>query len=66
MKSQQFFGWIRRNLLVVSTIAAVVLGAVFGLLVRKTHPSKHAIMLLAFPGEILMCMLKVPSCLPPF
>ena len=59
MKSEKVIGWLRRNFLVVSTIAAVIIGAVLGSLIRLAQPSSQTIMLLSFPGEILMHMLKV-------
>uniref|UniRef100_A0A7E4VQ72 Amino acid transporter n=1 Tax=Panagrellus redivivus TaxID=6233 RepID=A0A7E4VQ72_PANRE len=51
--------WIRKNLLLVLTILSVVLGAIFGFALRSTEPSPQTIMLIAFPGELLMNMLKL-------
>lgn len=51
--------WIRKNSLLVATIISVILGVVFGILIRTQNPSPRAIMLISFPGEILMNMLKM-------
>ncbi|KAH7714715.1 glutamate transporter protein [Aphelenchoides avenae] len=52
-------GWFRRNWLLVATIGSVVLGAVLGFILRSQKLSPQSIMLLSFPGEILMHMLKM-------
>ena len=39
-------------------MAAVILGIVFGAIGRQIEPSKDAILLIEFPGEMLMRMLK--------
>ena len=41
------------------TIAGVVLGVLFGFVLRKAEPSEDTIMLISFPGEILMRALKM-------
>ncbi|KAI3414022.1 glutamate synthase [NADH] [Globodera pallida] len=51
--------WLRKNALVGATLVAVLLGALLGSIVRLGNPSSQTIMLLTFPGEILMHMLKM-------
>ena len=51
--------WLRKNLLLVMTVASVVLGALLGFALRSTDPSPQTVMLISFPGEILMNMLKL-------
>lgn len=55
----QFTGWLRENALLVLTIAGVVLGLVIGFLLRFSEFSEDTIMLISFPGDILMRMLKM-------
>lgn len=50
---------IRRNPLLVFTIAGVVLGVAVGVIVHPFDPSNDAIELISFPGEIFLNMLKV-------
>lgn len=50
---------IRRNPLLVFTIAGVVLGVAVGIIVHPFDPSNDAIELISFPGEIFLNMLKV-------
>ncbi|KAI6230382.1 Excitatory amino acid transporter 2 [Aphelenchoides fujianensis] len=52
-------GWLRKNLLLVATIAAVLIGALLGFIIRTQKPSPHTVVLLSFPGELLMHMLKM-------
>lgn len=48
----------RRNSL--SPITGVILGAVFGMLLRVASPiDDNIVMVIAFPGDILMRMLKM-------
>ncbi|XP_064595453.1 excitatory amino acid transporter-like [Liolophura sinensis] len=53
--------WARNphNLLLLMTIAGVILGVILGFLLRLTKPSPEAIMLVSFPGDVLMRMLKM-------
>uniref|UniRef100_A0AC34GYB5 Amino acid transporter n=1 Tax=Panagrolaimus sp. ES5 TaxID=591445 RepID=A0AC34GYB5_9BILA len=51
--------WLRKNLLLVLTILSVILGAAFGFFLRYTNPSPQTVMLISFPGELLMHMLKL-------
>lgn len=52
-------GWLRKNLLLVSTVASVIIGAILGFSLRSLHLDVQTITLLSFPGEILMNMLKM-------
>jgi solute carrier family 1 (high affinity glutamate transporter) protein 2 len=51
--------WARDNLLLVLTIVGVILGSIFGFALRAVEPSADAIMLISFPGDLLMRMLKL-------
>ena len=51
--------WTRDNMLLTLTIAGVILGVVFGLLLRPTKPNEEAILFISFPGDVLMRMLKM-------
>ena len=50
---QQFFQmtWLRKNLLLVATIGAVLLGGILGFVIRSQRPSPSTIMLISFPGQ---------------
>ncbi len=51
--------WLRENLLLVLTVVGVILGAVIGFAARAGNPSEGVIMLVSFPGDVLMRMLKM-------
>lgn len=51
--------WCRQNLLLVLTVIGVILGILFGVVLRAVEPSADTIMLISFPGDILMRMLKL-------
>ncbi|XP_023241481.1 excitatory amino acid transporter-like [Centruroides sculpturatus] len=51
--------WIRVNLLLVLTIIGVLLGILIGFLARLSDYSEKTAMLVLFPGDILMSMLKM-------
>lgn len=51
--------WIRQNMLLVLTIVSVVLGAFVGFALRSLELDKQSVMLINFPGEMLMHMLKM-------
>ncbi|XP_053307727.1 excitatory amino acid transporter 2-like [Spea bombifrons] len=56
----QHCNWLRRNLLLILTIAGVILGSVFGCLLRLLPPlDGNILILISFPGDILMRMLKM-------
>ena len=50
---------IRNNLLLTLTIAGVFMGFGLGFLCRLVSPTTETIMILSFPGDILMRMLKM-------
>nr|XP_032662309.1 excitatory amino acid transporter 2-like [Chelonoidis abingdonii] len=53
-------GWLTRNLLLTLTILGVILGTVFGGLLRLLPPlDEDLLVLISFPGDILMRMLKM-------
>ncbi|XP_067675313.1 excitatory amino acid transporter-like [Haliotis asinina] len=56
MKVRQF---LQHNILLISTIIAVVLGVVAGMMCRSLKPSSDTIHLVQFPGEIFLRMLKM-------
>jgi solute carrier family 1 (high affinity glutamate transporter) protein 2 len=45
--------------LLTLTIASVFAGLILGFILRIAEPSEKAIMLISFPGDILMRMLKL-------
>ncbi|GCB80680.1 hypothetical protein scyTo_0016319 [Scyliorhinus torazame] len=52
--------WLERNLLLLLTILGVILGAVFGCLLRMVPDlGLNFLLLVSFPGDILMRMLKM-------
>ncbi|KAK3098194.1 hypothetical protein FSP39_017092 [Pinctada imbricata] len=51
--------WGKKNLLLVLTVAGVFMGIILGFSLRAAEPSEQAIMLISFPGDILMRMLKM-------
>lgn len=51
--------WMKDNLLLVLTIVGVLLGLLLGFLARFFTYGEDVIMLISFPGEILMGMLKM-------
>ncbi|KAI1884692.1 hypothetical protein AGOR_G00229030 [Albula goreensis] len=55
-----YCGWITRNLLLALTVLGVILGSVFGMLLRYVPElDSNSLMLISFPGDILMRMLKM-------
>ncbi|XP_015274008.1 PREDICTED: excitatory amino acid transporter 2-like [Gekko japonicus] len=56
----KYCGWLMRNALLTLTILGVILGSVFGSLLRLLPPlDSDLLMLISFPGDILMRMLKM-------
>ncbi|XP_014661852.1 PREDICTED: excitatory amino acid transporter 2-like [Priapulus caudatus] len=51
--------WLKTNMLLLLTIAGVIIGVLLGFVCRYAEPSDDTIMLISFPGEILMRMLKM-------
>ncbi|XP_062566675.1 excitatory amino acid transporter-like [Saccostrea cucullata] len=58
-KVKSCHSWGKENLLLVLTIGGVFAGIILGIGLRAAEPSKGAIRLIAFPGDILMRMLKM-------
>nr|XP_028577861.1 neutral amino acid transporter A [Podarcis muralis] len=52
-------GFLRRNCMVILTVSGVLLGVAMGTLVRRLHLSPAHVAYLAFPGEMLLRMLKM-------
>ena len=55
----QTWDWTKSNLLLVFTVLGVFLGAIIGFAGRAANPSDDVIMLVSFPGDVLMRMLKM-------
>lgn len=58
---QRAIAWVRGNLLFVLTILSVVLGLIFGIIIQVTVGPKSydtLVVILDFPGELLLRMLK--------
>ncbi|KAM4014694.1 excitatory amino acid transporter 2-like [Anomaloglossus baeobatrachus] len=56
----KYCSWLRRNLLLILTIAGVIFGSLFGCLLRLLPPlDGNILILISFPGDILMRMLKM-------
>lgn len=53
------WAWLMENLLLVLTILSVIFGLVVGCLLRYVHYDEETVMLIGFPGELLMRMLKM-------
>lgn len=51
--------WIKTNLLLVLTIGGVLVGTAIGFVLRPHNLSEETIMLISFPGDVLMRMLKM-------
>ncbi|XP_076045976.1 excitatory amino acid transporter 2 isoform X3 [Oratosquilla oratoria] len=51
--------WVRKNLLLLLTFSGVVFGVIVGLGLRLLSPDKTTILLLSYPGELFIRMLKL-------
>ncbi|CAL7936757.1 unnamed protein product [Xylocopa violacea] len=56
---QKVVDWIGANMLLVFTIAGVLVGLILGFLCRLANPSPQVVILVSFPGELLMRSLKM-------
>ncbi|KAM9317610.1 neutral amino acid transporter A [Pholidichthys leucotaenia] len=56
---ERLVGFLRRNLLVILTVSGVLLGVGLGMAVRATSLSRAQMSHFAFPGEMLLRMLKM-------
>ncbi|CAG2103755.1 unnamed protein product, partial [Medioppia subpectinata] len=57
--AETVWAWLVSNLLLVLTVLSVVGGLVCGCLMRYAHYDEDTIMLIGFPGDLLMRMLKM-------
>lgn len=57
--TQKVWGWLLQNLLLVLTILSVIFGLLVGCLMRYSTYDDDFIMLIGFPGDLLMRMLKM-------
>ncbi|XP_069787843.1 neutral amino acid transporter A isoform X1 [Narcine bancroftii] len=53
------WGFLRRNCLVIFTVSGVLVGVAVGLGVRRLHLSQSRLVYFAFPGEVLLRLLKM-------
>ena len=51
--------WLRENLLLVATFSGIIRGFILGLGIRPLKLEKDTILLLAYPGELFMRLLKL-------
>jgi len=51
--------WIKTNLLLVLTVSGVFVGTAIGFVLRPHNLSEETILLISFPGDVLMRMLKM-------
>ena len=51
--------WLKENLLLFLTFTGVISGFVLGITLRTFDPSQEAILLIAYPGELFMRLLKL-------
>ncbi|XP_035255096.1 neutral amino acid transporter A-like [Anguilla anguilla] len=57
--NEKFLVFLKRNLLVILTVSGVLVGAGLGMMVRNMHLTRAEITYFAFPGEMLLRMLKM-------
>ena len=50
---------LKSNLLVICTLIAVVCGLILGIILKQFHLNGQALVIIAFPGEILLRLLKL-------
>ncbi|XP_056617152.1 neutral amino acid transporter A [Triplophysa dalaica] len=55
----RFVLFLKRNLLVIMTVSGVLVGVGLGMMVRNMHLTRAQITYFAFPGEMLLRMLKM-------
>uniref|UniRef100_A0A6M2DR11 Amino acid transporter n=1 Tax=Xenopsylla cheopis TaxID=163159 RepID=A0A6M2DR11_XENCH len=54
-----FRKWLSENLLLMVTLSGVILGVVIGFGLRPAHLDEESIMLISYPGELFMRVLKL-------
>ena len=65
IKCKVFLKWLKTNLLLILTIASIIMGIIIGVAVREVKYPQHSeeqrvmVVLLSFPGEIFLRMLKM-------
>lgn len=55
----RFMGFFKRNLLVILTVSGVLVGVGLGMMVRNMNLTRAQMTYFAFPGEMLLRMLKM-------
>ncbi|XP_042243533.1 excitatory amino acid transporter-like isoform X2 [Homarus americanus] len=53
------WGWVRKNLLLMITFSGVLFGVALGLALRAAGPDSTTILLISYPGELFIRMLKL-------
>lgn len=53
------WGWVRKNLLLIITFSGVIFGVGLGLALRAAGPDSTTILLISYPGELFIRMLKL-------
>ncbi|CAL8255131.1 unnamed protein product [Lota lota] len=56
---EKLMGFLRRNLMVILTVSGVLVGVGLGTMVRKMNLTRAQMTYFAFPGEMLLRMLKM-------
>ncbi|XP_022903383.1 excitatory amino acid transporter isoform X2 [Onthophagus taurus] len=51
--------WFKTNILLLSTVLAVIFGVILGFLLKRLNLSSDSIILIQYPGEIFMRLLKL-------
>ncbi|KAL2083160.1 hypothetical protein ACEWY4_020933 [Coilia grayii] len=55
----RFMGFLKRNLLVILTVSGVLVGVGLGMIIRNMNLTRAQMTYFAFPGEMLLRMLKM-------
>ncbi|KAK4309562.1 hypothetical protein Pmani_018825 [Petrolisthes manimaculis] len=53
------WNWVRKNLLLIITFSGVIFGVALGLSLRAVGPDPTTILLISYPGELFIRMLKL-------
>ncbi|XP_022664571.1 excitatory amino acid transporter-like [Varroa destructor] len=51
--------WVAENLLLILTVGSVIVGAIIGIFAREAEYTEETIVLVWFPGDLFMAMLKM-------
>lgn len=57
--NEKFMSFLRRNLVVILTVSGVLVGVGLGVMVRQMNLTRAQMTYFAFPGEMLLRMLKM-------